>query len=125
MTLASGTEHLRGGPSWNCRTCARPWPCTKARADLTEEFRDFPSVLTVYMAAQMHDALTDMTVGNRPAPRDLYERFLAWIQHSLPEPMTGSRRSPIPQSEAPAAAKTSGPARYGNRTTIGKPALAK
>jgi hypothetical protein len=33
------------------------------------------------MAAQMHDALLDLTANGTATPPDLYERFLAWIGH--------------------------------------------
>jgi hypothetical protein len=115
-SLASGIEHLHGKPTWNCRTCTQPWPCPTARADLTEEFREFPSVLTVYMAAQMHEALSDLASETRQqTPRDLYARFLGWIRHTPPESMARSRRTPIPQMKAPAALNAAGRARFGNR----------
>jgi hypothetical protein len=79
LTTVQQIEHLHGRPSWDCRTCGHPWPCANAKAGLTAEFRGFPSVLAIYMAAQMHDALMDLTAHGAAAPPDLYERFLAWI----------------------------------------------
>jgi hypothetical protein len=118
-SLASGIQHLHGRPTWDCRICTQPWPCPTARADLTEEFREFPSVLTVYMAAQMHEALADLASENWPqAPRDLYVRFLSWIRHTPPESVARSRRTPTPQMKAAAAVNAPGRARFGNRGTF-------
>lgn len=78
-TTAQLTEHLYGRPSWDCRICGRPWPCANAKACLAAEFRGLPSVLAIYMSAQMHDALMDLTAHGAEAPSNLYERFLAWI----------------------------------------------
>jgi hypothetical protein len=79
LTTVQQTEHLHGRPSWDCRVCGHPWPCANAKAGLAAEFRGLPSVLAIYMTAQMHDALVDLTAHGATAPPDLYERFLAWI----------------------------------------------
>ena len=76
------TAHLNDRPSWNCRVCGRPWPCPRARADLLTEFRVFPSVLMIYLSAQMYDALSDLISQGHPAPTDLYERFVSWAKHA-------------------------------------------
>jgi hypothetical protein len=73
------TEHFNRRPGWDCCTCGLPWPCVSAKADLVREFQKFPSVLAIYMSAQMQDALNDLTDNGDPAPLDLYERFLAWV----------------------------------------------
>ena len=78
-TTARQIEHLNGRPSWDCQACGQAWPCANAKIDLTAEFSGFPSVLAIYMTAQMHDALLDMTAHGAAPPPDLYERFLAWI----------------------------------------------
>jgi hypothetical protein len=79
LTTVQQTEHLHGRPTWECRTCGDPWPCANAKAALAAEFRGFPSVLAIYMTAQLHDALRDLTANGAEAPPDLYDRFLAWI----------------------------------------------
>jgi hypothetical protein len=79
LTAVQDAEHLYDRPSWDCRTCGDPWPCANAKASLAAEFQGFPSVLAIYLTAQMHDALIDLTVNGAAAPSDLYERFLAWI----------------------------------------------
>ena len=79
-TTVREVEHLHDRPAWDCRVCRNPWPCANAKADLLEEFRSFPSVLTIYLSAQMYDALGDLTSHGEPPPPDLYERFLSWVR---------------------------------------------
>ena len=79
-TTIEGTDHLHDRPAWDCRVCRQPWPCANAKSDLLQEFRSFPSVLTIYMSAQMYDALGDLTSRGEPTPPDLYERFLSWAR---------------------------------------------
>jgi hypothetical protein len=78
-TTVQQTEHLSDRPNWDCRECGEPWPCANAKAGLAAEFAGFPSVLAIYMSGQMNDALQDLTAHGESAPRDLYDRFLAWI----------------------------------------------
>jgi hypothetical protein len=73
------TDHHRSRrPSWECRSCGSLWPCAPARSALTEEFRQFPTVLRLYLAAQMVDAIEDLRRGGGPVPADLYGRFCGW-----------------------------------------------
>ena len=72
-------NHFHDRPGWDCRACGLPWPCANAKAELVLEFHNFPSVLAIYMSAQMHDALNDLTAQGELPPLDLYERFLAWV----------------------------------------------
>lgn len=78
-TTAQQTDHLHDRPGWDCSTCGEPWPCAVAKVGLAMEFQKFPSVLAIYMAAQMNDAALDLTAHGTLPPPDLYERFLAWI----------------------------------------------
>jgi hypothetical protein len=80
MNTFEAAEHLHDRPGWNCRTCRQPWPCDTAKANLLAEFRDFPSVLTIYLSAQMYDAMGDLTPNGGPVPAGLYERFLSWTR---------------------------------------------
>jgi hypothetical protein len=79
-------EHLAERPSWNCRTCGLPWPCANAKRELLEEFHGFPSVLGIYMSAQMFDASVDLTTPEADPPTDLYDRFVSWTRLSRPRP---------------------------------------
>jgi hypothetical protein len=72
-------EHVGERPSWDCEACARPWPCADAKERLLIEFRGFPSVLTIYMSAQMCEAMLDLTAHGIDPPTDLYDRFLSWV----------------------------------------------
>jgi hypothetical protein len=79
-------DHAGDRPSWDCEACAQPWPCANAKTTLLQEFRGFPSVLAVYMSAQMCEAILDLTAHGTEPPNDLYERFLSWIQLASTEP---------------------------------------
>ncbi|WP_203720435.1 hypothetical protein [Paractinoplanes brasiliensis] len=47
---------------------------------LLEEHGRFSSVLTVYLSAQMYDALGDLIATGHPMPADLFERFIGWAR---------------------------------------------
>ncbi len=49
----------------------------QARAGLLAEFASQPTTLTVYLAACLHEATDDLAPD---PPRDLYDRFLAWVR---------------------------------------------
>ncbi|MEV6298661.1 hypothetical protein AB0M02_04565 [Actinoplanes sp. NPDC051861] len=46
---------------------------------LLVEYRAFPSLLQIYLSAQMYDALDDLRAQGT-ARDDLYERFLEWAR---------------------------------------------
>ncbi|RZU49259.1 hypothetical protein EV385_1001 [Krasilnikovia cinnamomea] len=73
-------RHTPDRPAWSCRACTEPWPCATAKADLLAEFQAAPSALTVYLAAQMYDALADLHGPDQPRPPDWHDRFLAWAR---------------------------------------------
>jgi hypothetical protein len=79
LTGEPGSEHLPVRPSWDCAACGNPWPCAIAKEAMLTEFREHPSVLTIYMSARLNDAFEDLTADGRQAPPDLYDRFLCWI----------------------------------------------
>ncbi|SDT77729.1 hypothetical protein [Actinoplanes derwentensis] len=80
MSTIPGPEHLSDRPQWLCRVCGHPWPCTEARTALLTEYRAFPSLLKIYLSAQMYDALEDLTTRGDHPPLNLHDRFLAWAQ---------------------------------------------
>ena len=80
MTAPRSSEHIGTRPSWSCRACALPWPCGSAKEILLDEFRNYPSMLRIYMSGQMEDAIEDLTARGGHPPPDLYERFLSWIK---------------------------------------------
>ncbi|MCY1140280.1 hypothetical protein OWR29_19955 [Actinoplanes sp. Pm04-4] len=53
---------------------------------LLAEFRAFPSVLTVYLSAQMYDAIGDLISNGQMAPNNLFERFVAWARKATVVP---------------------------------------
>jgi hypothetical protein len=68
------------------------------------EFREHPSVLTIYMSARLNDAFDDLTAGGGQAPPDLYDRFLCWIviaprasPEGRPEPEPLAETDPLPR----------------------------
>jgi hypothetical protein len=91
-TTAKTGEHIGLRPTWDCRVCAQPWPCAIAKDGLRAEFQGFPSVMSIYMSAQMFDAARDFMAEGAGPPPDLYERFLAWIRPQAP-PGPAARRS--------------------------------
>jgi hypothetical protein len=78
--LASELKHLNDRPAWTCRACALPWPCAGARAHLLDEFRGYPSLLALYMSAQMAEAMYDAEAQGEAVHNDLYARFILWIR---------------------------------------------
>ena len=68
-------EHTADRPSWNCRACAKPWPCDPARQAMAAQFIGYPSVLRIYLAAQLADACDDIP---DVTAEELYDRFMAW-----------------------------------------------
>ena len=76
-TTTTRTEHLHDRPAWDCCICKQPWPCANARDTLLDQFRSFPSVLTIYMSSQMYAAIGDLITDSDPTP-NFYERFLSW-----------------------------------------------
>ncbi len=77
--IQSGPIHSGERPTWDCESCGQPWPCANAKEQLLQEFHGYPSVLAVYMSAQMCEAVLDLTAHGAEPPADLYERFLSWI----------------------------------------------
>lgn len=89
-------EHTSARPDWDCRACGDPWPCADAQSDLLGAFRGFPAPLRTFLAAQMCDAIDDLTVHGGPVPPDLYGRFLGWtglrpcrLAHPVTRPASG------------------------------------
>lgn len=75
------TPHTPLRPMWCCRADGRPWPCADARLLLKAEFDEDPAALTIYLAGLYHEAAHDLYQLNPydgPAPRELFERFVAW-----------------------------------------------
>jgi hypothetical protein len=66
-------DHTPERPSWRCRICGAPWPCTHARNDLSARM-DRVSLAT-HMWAQLDNAAADLPNGS---PSELFDRFIHW-----------------------------------------------
>ncbi|GGN01191.1 hypothetical protein FHR83_000734 [Actinoplanes campanulatus] len=80
LSIEHEAEHLHDRPHWLCRVCREPWPCAEAKKRLLAEYTEFPSLLKIYLSAQMYDALDDFTAQGESAPLNLYERFISWTR---------------------------------------------
>jgi len=72
-------NHVGQRPSWDCAACGQSWPCANAKDMLLTEFRGCPSVLTIYMSAQLCEAVFDLTAHGTDPPTDLFDRFMSWV----------------------------------------------
>jgi hypothetical protein len=75
-------EHTAARPSWRCRACGAPWPCSSARLRLLVEYRGNRPTLLIYLTTLMEDAAADLP-PERPkdtASPDLAARFLSWAR---------------------------------------------
>ncbi|WP_433792698.1 hypothetical protein [Actinoplanes sp. CA-252034] len=71
-------EHMAMRPSWDCRVCGAPWPCASAKVALSEEYRSFPSLLTLFLMSTYQEAREHLGYLGQPA--DLFERIVGWAQ---------------------------------------------
>ncbi|MFI7547725.1 hypothetical protein [Actinoplanes sp. NPDC049599] len=94
VTVRQEAQHLGDRPSWDCLACTQPWPCAHAKDELLNEFRRFPSSLTIYMSSFLCEALNDLTAHGEAPPPDLYERFLSWVRPSTAGLPAGEQDDP-------------------------------
>ena len=76
MTMVNWmSDHEPERPSWDCDTCARPWPCDPAREHLASYLG------RVALAVHMWERL-DLAAGDLRTlpPSELFERFLSWTR---------------------------------------------
>lgn len=69
--------HAPQRPSWDCGDCREPWPCSPARVGLGETYAKDRVGLAVYMGMQLEHAAGEI---GHVAPKELWERFLAWTR---------------------------------------------
>lgn len=72
--MVSG-EHTAARPSWDCRSCDKPWPCDPAREALVAELD--PVQLAIYAWVNLEEAVGDLPA--MPAV-EAFERFLHWTR---------------------------------------------
>lgn len=68
--------HVPARPSWACAGCGLAWPCPDSRQQLTIEYADARVSLSIYLATNMVEAMTDLPAGHGG---DLRWRFLGWL----------------------------------------------
>jgi hypothetical protein len=83
-------NHTGQRPSWDCEACGQPWPCANAKDVLLTEFRGYPSVLAIYMSAQMCEAVVDLTAHGTEPPADLFDRFMSWVHLASTDACAGN-----------------------------------
>ncbi|MFE9958431.1 flavin reductase [Micromonospora sp. NPDC005299] len=73
--------HVAARPSWRCRACGAPWPCSPARLALLGEYREDRIALLVHLGTLLCEATTDLTDPHgRDAPQRLADRFVTWAR---------------------------------------------
>lgn len=72
-------EHTAARPSWRCRACGAPWPCSPARLGLLAEYRGQRVALLMYLAALMVEAAGQLPPEPTPT---LGTRFLTWARRA-------------------------------------------
>ena len=78
-----GTYTYPVGRTGAARSAGAEWPCPTAQADLLAGYRDMKISLSLLLASQWVDCLTDLYVlhpstGEAPSLPGLYERFFGW-----------------------------------------------
>lgn len=69
--------HALSRPDWNCVACRKPWPCTPAREQLSQQYGRDRVGLAIYMGALLTHAVEDMP---EIATKELFERFIRWTR---------------------------------------------
>ena len=73
--------HVAARPSWRCRVCGVPWPCSPARLALLGEYRENRTGLLICLGTLLCEATGDLTdLGGQPATTTLADRFLNWAR---------------------------------------------
>lgn len=72
-------EHTAARPTWDCRVCARPWPCEPARERLLAELGE--TQLTMYAWTMLEAAAGELPTLTGLA---LFERFMTWTRRPRP-----------------------------------------
>ncbi len=69
------TDHTAERPSWDCRSCGKPWPCDPAREQLASEMGG--TALAIFMWLHLEEAVGDLPPG---PPAELFDRFVSWTR---------------------------------------------
>jgi hypothetical protein len=71
-------DHVPEQPSWDCKSCGKPWPCDPAREALVAEYAEDSTSLSVLMWGHMSTWIME-ALGNGPM-REGWDRFIAWTR---------------------------------------------
>lgn len=95
-------------PSWDCRSCAAPWPCLAAQQRLFVAYRTRRCALGFLLAVLRDQAVVDLPDAD---PRQIGTRFIGWYRRRMRPQVTArsdrrnadltpdrSRRSAMPRS---------------------------
>jgi hypothetical protein len=66
-------EHVAARPSWDCRKCGKPWPCTPAKRKLLDTLS--PTQLVLQMWVYLEDAAIELQLVDF---RETFHRFISW-----------------------------------------------
>lgn len=73
--IMSSTSHRPlESTTWDCATCAEPWPCAERRAAFLADYEGCRHELRAILAMFMYSAAETLDVS----ARTLHERFVAW-----------------------------------------------
>jgi hypothetical protein len=77
-------RHIPLRPGWQCGACEETaWPCGTAKTDLVASYHGMRISLSLYLAGLYVEAMDDIYVRGAdqttPDPRQLFERFLGWV----------------------------------------------
>jgi len=69
--------HVAARPSWDCRACGEPWPCTPAQRHLMGTLS--PVRLAMYMWSNLEEAIFQGHFSSKDCPA-LFDRFILWTR---------------------------------------------
>lgn len=69
--------------TWDCDTCAEPWPCTERREKFLADYEGRAQELRALMAMFFIDAAEDMG-DSVPELKELHDRFVTWSYKATP-----------------------------------------
>ncbi|MGW4153417.1 flavin reductase [Micromonospora chersina] len=73
--------HVAARPSWRCRACGAPWPCSPARLALLGQYREDRIALLIYLGTLLCEATADLADAHgRNTPQRLTDRFITWAR---------------------------------------------
>jgi hypothetical protein len=96
-------EHTPKRPSWDCRCCAKTWPCAAAREQLAEEFVGNTVQLSILLWSYLEDWIHDQG----PGPfGEAFERFIAWSRPLVVDETVEAESDDVPISPAGLAVRS-------------------